>query len=74
MRSLKGSPGRGCRPLGVKALFEMEELSVMGITEVLGRLPRILQQVRRELLRHFIANPPTSSSVWMHRISISGWS
>jgi lipid-A-disaccharide synthase len=40
----------------VKALFEMEELSVMGITEVLGRLPCILQ-VRRELLRHFIANP-----------------
>ena len=54
---LEGITGPRMQALGVKALFEMEELSVMGITEVLGRLPRILQ-VRRELLRHFIANPP----------------
>nr|WP_202606728.1 MULTISPECIES: lipid-A-disaccharide synthase [Aeromonas] len=53
----EGIAGPRMQALGVKALFEMEELSVMGITEVLGRLPRILQ-VRRELLRHFIANPP----------------
>ena len=52
----EGIAGPRMQALGVKALFEMEELSVMGITEVLGRLPRILQ-VRRELLRHFIANP-----------------
>ncbi|WP_411685510.1 lipid-A-disaccharide synthase [Aeromonas caviae] len=53
----EGIAGPRMQALGVKALFEMEGLSVMGITEVLGRLPRILQ-VRRELLRHFIANPP----------------
>lgn len=53
----EGIAGPRMQALGVKALFEMEELSVMGITEVLGRLPRILQ-VRRELLHHFIANPP----------------
>lgn len=53
----EGIAGPRMQALGVKALFEMEELSVMGITEVLGRLPRILQ-VRCELLRHFIANPP----------------
>jgi len=53
----EGIAGPRMQALGVKALFEMEELSVMGITEVLGRLPRILK-VRRELLRHFIANPP----------------
>lgn len=53
----EGIAGPRMQALGVKALFEMEELSVMGITEVLGRLSRILQ-VRRELLRHFIANPP----------------
>ncbi|MGY3857084.1 lipid-A-disaccharide synthase [Aeromonas sp. NJAU223] len=53
----EGIAGPRMQALGVKALFEMEELSVMGISEVLGRLPRILQ-VRRELLRHFIANPP----------------
>lgn len=69
----EGIAGPRMQALGVKALFEMEELSVMGITEVLGRLPRILK-VRRELLRHFIANPPISSSAWMHRISISEWS
>ena len=53
----EGIAGPRMQALGVKALFEMDELSVMGISEVLGRLPRILQ-VRRELLRHFIANPP----------------
>ena len=53
----EGIAGPRMQALGVKALFEMEELSVMGLVEVLGRLPRILK-VRRELLRHFLANPP----------------
>lgn len=42
---------------GCSALFEMDELAVMGIVEVLGRLPRILQ-IRRQIVRHFIDNPP----------------
>jgi len=42
---------------GAHALFDMEELAVMGFAEVIGRLPRILS-VRRQILRHFLTNPP----------------
>lgn len=42
---------------GCEALFDMEELSVMGLVEVLGRLPRILK-VRRSTIQHYLGNPP----------------
>ena len=42
---------------GCNALFEMDELSVMGLVEVLGRLPRILS-IRKQIARHFLDNPP----------------
>ncbi len=42
---------------GCKQLFNMEELSVMGIVEVLGKLRRILT-IRREITRHFLEDPP----------------
>ncbi|MCE0556295.1 MULTISPECIES: lipid-A-disaccharide synthase [unclassified Motilimonas] len=42
---------------GCNALFSMEELSVMGFVEVLGKLKRILH-VRKAITEHFIANPP----------------
>ena len=42
---------------GCVALFEMDELSVMGLVEVLGRLPRILK-IRKQIVRHFLDNPP----------------
>ncbi|MCE2595498.1 lipid-A-disaccharide synthase [Motilimonas cestriensis] len=42
---------------GCHALFNMEELSVMGFVEVLGKLKRILH-VRKAITEHFIANPP----------------
>ncbi|WP_455812693.1 lipid-A-disaccharide synthase [Pseudomonas graminis] len=42
---------------GCEAWYEMEELAVMGIVEVLGRLRRVLH-IRRDLTRRFTALKP----------------
>ncbi len=42
---------------GFNSFVPMERLSVMGLVEVLGRLFELLK-VRRDLIKHWIANPP----------------
>ena len=44
---LLGMGGPAMRAAGVESLFQVEELSVMGLTEVLGKLPKILRLLKR---------------------------
>ena len=42
---------------GLKSLFPMERLSVMGFVEPLKRLPELLR-IRKTVFQHFRDNPP----------------
>lgn len=53
----EGVTGPALREAGCETLEDMQALSVMGISEVVGELPRLLR-LRRRLLAHWIANPP----------------
>lgn len=55
--TFEGIAGPKMQNQGCHSLFDMEELSVMGLVEVLSRIRRLLF-VRKTLTQHFIANPP----------------
>ncbi len=52
-----GVAGPAMQAAGCTTLFPLERLSVMGLTEVLGHLRELLR-LRRQLLDHFLSDPP----------------
>ncbi len=54
---IEGIGGAQMMAVGCRSLFPMEELSVMGLFEVLAHLPRLLR-IRRAVIKHFFADPP----------------
>jgi lipid-A-disaccharide synthase len=54
---IEGIGGPLMQAQGCQSLFDMEELSVMGLIEVLSRIRRLLY-VRKTVLQHFCDNPP----------------
>ncbi|MDQ8039533.1 MAG: lipid-A-disaccharide synthase [Rickettsiella sp.] len=53
----EGIAGPEMQEQGCHSLFSMETLTVMGLGEILKQLPQLLR-VRRQLIHHFISNPP----------------
>lgn len=54
---IEGIGGEKLSKTGMNILYPMEHLSVMGITEVLGRY-REIKKIRNELVEYFTQNPP----------------
>ncbi|MEO9945130.1 MAG: lipid-A-disaccharide synthase [Paraglaciecola sp.] len=55
--TFEGIAGPKMLAQGCQSLFEMEELSVMGLIEVLPKLRRLMF-IRKSLLHYFLENPP----------------
>ncbi len=53
----EGIAGAAMRAAGCEVLARSERLAIMGLVEVLGRLPALLR-LRRKVAQHFVHNPP----------------
>jgi lipid-A-disaccharide synthase len=53
----EGIGGAEMQNQGCRSLFPMERLSVLGLTEILGRYLE-LRRLRKRLIAHFLADPP----------------
>jgi lipid-A-disaccharide synthase len=54
---IEGIGSAALNELGMRSLFDMSELSVMGLVEVIKHLPRLLH-IRKSIVKHFLDNPP----------------
>ncbi len=54
---VEGIGSSDMQSLGMRSLFDMNELSVMGLIEVIKHLPRLLH-IRKSVIQHFLNNPP----------------
>ena len=54
---IEGIGNKALNDLGMRSLFDMEALSVMGLVEVIKHLPRLLH-IRKTIVNHFLDNPP----------------
>jgi len=53
----EGIGGAEMQAAGCHSLFPMDRLSVLGLTEILGRYLE-LRRIRRQLIQHYLENPP----------------
>ena len=54
---LVGVGGEGLQAEGLKSLFDFSELSIMGITQVLGKLPKLWSRIRQATAAIIAAKP-----------------
>lgn len=55
--TFEGIAGPQMQAAGCRTLFPMESLALMGLTEVLPHIPKVLW-IRHRLLKHFMTTPP----------------
>lgn len=55
--TFEGIAGEHMQKAGCRVMYPVSDLSVMGVADVIPKLPQILR-MQRHITRHFLANPP----------------